>query len=354
MQRSMDGLVNVVHNIARIVVQSWHITLLGHDRANGVRSCGEQAMRAREIMTDLSASTLSYLHFAATVGLVICLIMAGAFATLGFVTTGEQGRRQSAVEADRLARITALLEETDAAGGGELAAVADEDPTRDEGIFERPALPDSAAEPSTEAADTIVSTFAAVDDGDGGGDGGGDGDLPLAAGRSIADLFASTGPLPDVPPEAAAILTAPLRRLSADEAATLAAALSNDAGNFTVEVLTAPENEARVFASELAGALRSAGIDARGPITVLTTAQTDGMLVSATADEDGPSATVLTALQASGLSARPALPGTPAADILAPDVTDVRIYVGGLRSSPAKPDKVVVERAAPKRVLEDA
>lgn len=301
-------------------------------------------MKARGHMAELSGNALSYLHVAASAGLVVCLIMAGAFATLGFVTTGEQDRRQSLVEADRMARISALLQENDAVRA-DRGAVVDQPQITDEPGNAPP------AELVGKADETIVSMFAAGEDAASGDDG-----TPLAQSRSLAELFASSGPLPDVPPEAAALLKAPLRHLTADEAASLTAALSSEAGGFTIEVLTAPENEARLYASQLAGALRGAGIDARGPITVLTTAQTDGVLVSADENDDGPSAATLTALQTAGLPARPVVPGTTAADILAPEGTDVRVYVGGLRSSSAadKPSEVTAERAEPTRVLEDA
>ena len=70
-------------------------------------------MKARGTMTELSGGALAYLQTAASAGLVVCLLMAGAFATLGFVASGEQGRRQAMIDSDRMARISELLRENE-------------------------------------------------------------------------------------------------------------------------------------------------------------------------------------------------------------------------------------------------
>ena len=284
-------------------------------------------------MAELSGTALTHLQTAAAAGLVICLVMAGAFATLGFVTTGEQSRRQASLDADRLARISALLREAEGARPAPL-----------------PTVEPSAPEPSVPEPIEIEVLASAEPEGspDEAASGEPTAEESLIAEGTLADLFAAAGPLPEAPPEAAAILTPPPRRLARAEAAAIAAALADQAGGFSVEVVTAPEAEARLYALQLTGALRGAGIDARGPVAVLTTTQADGLLVSTEADGDGPGAAVLAALQGAGLTALPTPPGTAEGDVLAPDGTDVRVYVGGLRPEPAAP-------AAPQpRVLEDA
>ena len=282
-------------------------------------------------MAELSGTALTYLQTGAAAGLVICLIMAGAFATLGFVTSGEQERRQAMLDADRMARISALLREAEEARPvRQPASVPTPEPIEVEVLAAAPAAPEAPPEKAIKAPETA--------------------EAPLIAEGTLADLFAAAGPLPEAPPEAAAILTPPPRRLARSEADAIEAALADQAGGFSVEIVTAPEAEARLYALQLTGALRGAGIDARGPVAVLTTAQADGLLVSTEAGGDGPGASLLAALQSAGLTALPTPPGTAAGDVLAPDGTDVRVYVGGLRPIVPAPDT----SAPPRRVLEDA
>lgn len=280
-------------------------------------------------MTELSADALAHLQTAAAAGLVVCLLMAGAFATLGFVTTGEQDRRQAALDSDRLARISALLAENETSRAARRAVPTPLPPAR-----EALAALDPVPAPAEVDADAPVIEIVAK---------------PPTTGP--ADLFAAAGPLPEVPPEARDLLLGPARRLAAGEATALADALRGQAGAFSIEVVTAPETEARLYAVQLTGALRGAGLDARGPVAVLTTAQTHGLLVSVEDDANGPGAEVLSALQAAGIDALPTPSGGALGDILIPDGTDVRVYVGGLRRAPtAQPQR---ERARA-RMLEDA
>ena len=294
-------------------------------------------------MTELSAGTLALMQTAASAGLVICLIMAGAFATVGFVAGGEQDRRHAALDAERIARIGELLRE------GETARVASRVATPPEEL----ALP---AEVITVVAEAPPDTEDAPETQD----------APDASPPSLADLRADEAdapvmpdalagdvrPLPQVPPEALALLSPPPRRLATEEAAAIADALDGQQGAFSVEVVSAPEAESRLYALQLTGALRGAGLDARGPVAVLTTAQADGVVVGAEVGADGPGAILLGALQSSGLAAMPTRPGTALDDILTPDQTDVRIYVGAMRAAASPPEPVPAPER--RRILEPA
>ena len=305
-------------------------------------------------MTELSAAALAHLQTAASAGLVVCLLLAGAFATLGFVASGEHDRREAAMQVERQERIAELLRENDEVRATRTAGpetspvqVAEVERAQPPGPLPTATEPPARAEEvrEGEALAPVLAEAAPVP---------GEPE-PRVAERAPADLFGAATPLPELPEEAREILFPPPRRLAEGEANAIAAALVEQVGTFSVEVVTAPEAEARLYALQLTGALRGAGIDARGPVTVLTTMQTDGVLVSTEQGADGPGATLLSVFQGAGLSAAPPEPNSEQSDIMLPDGTDVRVYVGGLRSKPTlAPPPERGEAPAEPRVLEDA
>ena len=310
-------------------------------------------------MTELSSAALANLQTFASAGLVICLVLSGAFTALAFVTYGEQERRFAAVAEDRVERISKLLGEAESARRPVVDEIVVTAPEEDGGpAADAPDAPDDVpviadlagpepdaprsaeAVPETAATETASSRGTSAED-----------KLTARLAEVLSGL-PETGPARVPPEDVLAMLTPkPALRVAADEAAAIAAGLAGQAGSFSVEIVTAPATESRLYAMQLADALRRAGLDARGPLPVLTTLDAPGVLVSAEA-EDGPGALLLGVLQTSGLPALPPTANSAQSDILVPDETDVRVYVGDVTlPREASPSPSAEDTA---RLLEDA
>ena len=227
-------------------------------------------------MTGLTAETLRLLQTLAASGLVFCAVMGPLCAAVLFGASGAEARRAAAAP-DRAAIALALGMEPGEATTDALAAARAE---------------------SEDLARRVAVLAAALE----------------AAEREEAD-------------DAAALLRPPAPQALPKEAAgKISEALRPLAGRITVEVTTAPAEGARLYAAQLAGAIREAGVAVEGPYGILTTADADGLYVSAGEGDDA-GAQVLAALQAAALSAHASPAEGGLGDILVPDGQDVRVYV---------------------------
>ena len=264
-------------------------------------------------MGELSQEALRMLQFASTGGLVLGALIAGACALVLAAAGGEQTRRAVLASSDagrasqaqvaNLRRQAAEAEERAAALGVRLAALeaslgdgtaAADPPQADAVLLTRLRRLEAAlGAPASEALGLAA-------------EGEGEGEL-----RTV---LAPPAP-PALPGEAAARIADALRPLS---------------GEVSVEIASAPGEDARLYAAQIGGAMRRAGLSVDGPFGVLTTVPADGLFVSTSGAGDQ----ILEALQAEGLGAVPSPEGGPLTAVLMPEGRDVRIYVATAPSQP--------------------
>ena len=247
-------------------------------------------------MGEFSQEALRLLQLASTGGLVLGALIAGACAMVLAAAGGEQTRRTqiASVEASQLgaAHVASLrrqateAEERAAALGVRLAAIEaalggagkDDGPVADVDVGE------------------ITNRLAAVE----------------AALR------------PPMPEDVRALLNPAAPPPLANEAAErIATALRPLSGEVSVEIASAPGESARLYAAQITGAIRAAGLSVDGPFGILTTEPADGLFVST----EGAGGQVLAALQGEGVSALPSPAAGPLTAVLTPETRDVRIYV---------------------------
>ena len=252
-------------------------------------------------MGEFSSEALRLLQLASTGGLVLGALIAGACAMVLAAAGGEQTRRTmiASGEASKAgaAQVAALrrqaneAEERAAALGTRLAAV-------------EAALGDDAPPPE----DVPLQTEGPV--------------LTELADRLAAVEAALRQPI--VPQAArAALRPAPPAVLAGASAERIADALRPLSGEISVEIASAPGESARLYAAQITGAIRAAGLSVDGPFGVLTTEPADGLFVSNGAAGEQ----ILAALQGEGLTALPSPNEGPLTAVLAPEARDVRIYV---------------------------
>ena len=264
-------------------------------------------------MGELSQEALRVLQFASTGGLVLGALIAGACALVLAAAGGEQTRRAVLASSDagrasqaqmaNLRRQAAEAEERAAALGVRLAAL--EASLGDRAVAVRgDALPENEGSPPEAVLLTRLRRLEAAL-------GAGNENQALGLGAASADaareVLAPPAP-PALPGEAAARIADALRPLS---------------GEVSVEVASAPGEDARLYAAQISGAMRKAGLSVDGPFGVLTTVPADGLFVSTSGAGDQ----ILQALQAEGLGAVPSPEGGPLTAVLMPEGRDVRIYV---------------------------
>ena len=265
-------------------------------------------------MGEFSQEALRMLQLASTGGLVLGALIAGACAMVLTAAGSEQTRRTLIANADS-ARVS----------GGEVAALrrqATEAEDRAAALGVRLAAIEAALgdPPPAEAAE------AAGDDASGAPARAGLGDITA---RLAAVEAAVRGPT--VPSEVQALLNpgAPTA-LPGETAERIAAALRPLSGEVSVEIASAPAESARLYAAQITGAIRAAGLSVDGPFGVLTTEPADGLFVST----GGAGEQILAALQGEGVSAAPSPAEGPLTAVLAPDGRDVRIYVATAPMAP--------------------
>lgn len=287
-----------------VAVLGWHVPPEG----------GEKRSMSKR-MSELSAGGLSLLQQVGAGGLIASIALAGLCAFLLLASGNEQQRRQAAL-ADE-ARRTALAQAEQAALPEAMRYRGEAFEARKEAAALRAQKDEAEAE--AERLAKVAASLTARLEAEAREAPGADASMP-ALPRSLT----TTEALAALAPERA-------RKLAKAQAEALTADLEPHAGDFSIEVTSAPDEEARLYAAQLAAALRQAGITTQGPYGVLTTIEGDGVFVSTTGPGgDEPGATVLSALQNASLPARPAPSDPDAATFLLPEGTDVRVYVGGV------------------------
>jgi hypothetical protein len=251
-------------------------------------------------MTELSPGGLALLQQLGAAGLIGAILLAGACAVTLLIAGSEKERRQVAAarEAVELARQEAQRALPDALRWRSEVAAA---------RTELAALREANERSEAEAAR-----------------------LAELAAMLESRLDEAENPVAALPDEVRAILSPESpRQLAAVQAEALKADLQPHAGDFSVEVTSAPDQEARLYAAQLAATFRQAGIPTEGPYGVLTTLEGGGVFVSTEGPAGAtPGATVLAALQNASLPAQPVPNDPDAATFLLPEETDVRIYIG--------------------------
>lgn len=278
-------------------------------------------------MNELSTNGLSLLQQVGAGGLIASILTAGVCAFLLLAAGNEQDRRQvaSTEQAVRSARAEGEMQVLQ----GNAALRVEAKATRGE----VEALRTAAAEAAKEAerlALVNVSLERRLAAGGLAADGSEASEV-MAEGERDSEAVGASVPARVLAPEVlAALRPENARKLAATQAAALKADLGDHAGEFSVEVTSAPDEEARLYAAQLAAAFRQAGIPTQGPYGVLTTLKGEGVFVSTEGPGgDLPGATVLSALQNASLPARPAPDDADSATFLLPEGSDVRVYVGG-------------------------
>ena len=279
-------------------------------------------------MGEFSQEALRMLQLASTGGLVLGALIAGACAMVLAAAGGEQTRRTMIANAETArsgnAQVAALrrqateAEERAAALGVRLAAIEAALGPRD---VSRNAPTDGASDSVSDGARRDAPVLA---------DGA---EISRIAARLAAVEAAVRQPaaLPGLPAEARALL-APERpaALPGETAERIADALRPLSGEVSVEIASAPGEGARLYAAQITGAIRAAGLSVEGPFGVLTTAPADGLFVSTGAAGEQ----ILAALQGEGVSASPSPQVGPLTAVLTPDGRDVRIYVATAPTAP--------------------
>ena len=259
-------------------------------------------------MGEISGEALRLMQLASTGGLVLGALIAGACAMVLAAAGGEQTRRTMIASGDAArageAQVAALrrqaseAEERAAALGVRLAAI-------------EAALGDDGGSGDPDAGEAVAAVP-------------GSGDPAVLA---LADRLAAVEAAlrrPPVPEAALALREQPAAALASDSAARIAEALRPLSGEVSVEIASAPGENARLYAAQITGAIRKAGLSVDGPFGVLTTAPADGVFVS----QGEAGERILAALQGEGLSALPSPKEGPLTAVVAPESRDVRIYVG--------------------------
>ncbi len=248
-------------------------------------------------LSELSTSMLSAVHDAATTGLVVSVTLAALFALAATATTGERDRRQD----------IALAEANEVADDARFAL------SRLESASES-ALRE--AEDARWEAEAVRRQNAALER-----------QIARARSREVPAPLADASDAADS--EEAAPAPAQQARavpaLRADQAVTIAEGLRAQEESFSIEVTSAPNEEARLYAAQMVDALRRSGMPVEGPYGILTVAPNarDGLFVSV----DGHGAALLEVLQNAGLFAQAAPNRPPEADFFVPDRADVRLFV---------------------------
>ncbi|MBB4658935.1 hypothetical protein [Parvularcula dongshanensis] len=271
-------------------------------------------------MTSLSGSLLGLLHNLAAGGLVVSTLIALLCAVVVLRTGSEQDRRLAALAEQGQERAQISAEQDEAGDAARLRARLAEAEARAVAASER------ADELETKLADAEVERLAAqVEALEAGTD-----EPPALERASRLGESEAAQPVRPLPPEAEALLRpTPGPLLAQEQANTIIAELAPYAGDFSIEVTSAPDERARLYAAQLAAAFRGAGIATIGPYGVLTTFQGDGVFISVEGAAAEPGGIILSALQSAALPAQPGPSDGVAADILAPEEADVRLYVGG-------------------------
>ena len=259
-------------------------------------------------MGEFSQEALRMLQLASTGGLVLGALIAGACAMVLAAAGGEQTRRTMIANA-----------ETARTGNAQVAALrrqATEAEERAAALGVRLAAIEAALGPREEASEAPLDAPALASGAD----------ISQITERLAAVEAAVRQPVPtlDLPAEAQALL-APERpvALPGETAERIADALRPLSGEVSVEIASAPGEGARLYAAQITGAIRAAGLSVDGPFGVLTTEPADGLFVST----GGAGEQILAALQGEGVSAMPSPTAGPLTAVLTPDGRDVRIYV---------------------------
>ena len=241
-------------------------------------------------MGSMGAGALSLLQTAAAGGLVASGLVAALCAALWVGASGEQAKRElAAVRVEEAGRVALIAEEgTDEAREAARVARAD-------------AVGASARARSLEA--EVASLRAALN----------------------ASRAAPPPPDEETTERLAELTEDPRRSLTGAQGRAMSNALDGREG-LSVEVTSAPGEEARLYAVQLADALRGAGLAVTGPYGVLTTSDAEGLYVSI-GEPGGGGEAVLAALQSASLDARPSPSGDELAALLVPDDAEVRVYV---------------------------